>query len=159
MSDRLRYSLAALAAGLWIASFFLPAVETGQGWHIGWQIAVAGWAGPLAMQFGWYANLLIIPALGMLALGEPRGDFDSIAKLGLALFLLWANTLFWADIPLDNGRHEILARGAGYYAWMAAMLIAWLGLFVLGRLGRADERQRKSGGDGEDALEREGGAM
>jgi hypothetical protein len=142
MNVRVRYSITLAAAALWIASFFLPAVRTGQGWQMGYQIAAIGWAGPLAGQFGSYANLVVIPALGVLALGDPREDFGEISKLGLVLFLLWVNTLFWSELRYDARHWEILARGPGFYSWMVALLAAWLGLFILGR-----RRQNGSGRD------------
>lgn len=133
MSERLRYWLAGTAALLWFASFFLPAVRFGQDdWEPGWGVAVMGWAGPLQLQFGWYGNLVMIPALGRLAFGEPRLDSNAW-KLGLVLFLFWFNALFWTQVPADPGPAIIAARGSGYYAWMASLLIIWLGLFVLSR--------------------------
>ena len=103
---------------------------------MGYHIAAIGWAGPLIGQFGWYANLVMIPALGVLALGDPREDFDAISKLGLVLFLLWVNTLFWSELRYDARHYEIMARGPGFYSWMAALLATWLGLFIIGRRGR-----------------------
>jgi putative Mn2+ efflux pump MntP len=44
----------------------------------------------------------------------------------------------------SGGRQEINAYGSGFYAWMAAVLIAWLGLFILTR-SMARER-REAGG-------------
>jgi hypothetical protein len=77
-----RYTLAGLAAILWIASFFLPAVDVGGHWQWGWEIGVSGWAGPLSAQFGWYANVIMIPALGALALGEAPDDFKQMSTPG-----------------------------------------------------------------------------
>ena len=147
MSERARYALACAAAILWIASFFLPAVKTGHGWEMGYAVAAMGWAGPLIGQFGWYANLIMIPGLGVLALGNPASSFDEMSKLGVALFLFWVNTLFWTDLQFDSGRRPILAYGSGYYAWMAAVLIGWLGLYIVARRGRPaeDRAQLESG--------------
>jgi hypothetical protein len=131
MSERLRYWLAGTAALLWVVSFFLPTVRIYQGWQMGWEIAAAGWAGPVVGQFGWYANAIMIPALGMLALGESPSDLDKMSKLGTVLFLLWLNTLFWTDMSEAGGR--ILARGIGYYAWMGSLLITWVGLLIVSR--------------------------
>lgn len=158
MSERLRTWLAAIAAILWLASFFLPAVRTGQGWQMGWQIAVIGWCGPLAGQFGWYANAIMIPSLGMLALGESPSDFDKMSKLAAVMFLFWINTLFWTEIPLDSGRQVILARGAGYYAWMASLLIVWGGLLVLDRRWSCNRRVEDGDAGSDDAQDQDQGA-
>jgi hypothetical protein len=157
MSERIRYWLAATAAFLWLASFFLPAVRLGEDWELGWRVAEMGWAGPLVMQFGWYANLIMLPALGRLAFGKPGGDSDAW-KLGLILFLLWFNTLFWTEIPFDPGPLTIAARGAGYYAWMASLLVVWLGLFALSRHRLRDMLADEDAIEADEALDQEDGA-
>jgi hypothetical protein len=156
MSERLRYWLAGTAALLWFASFFLPAVRINQGWQMGWEIAAAGWAGPVVGQFGWYANVIMIPSLGMLALGESPSDLDKISKLGAVLFLLWLNTLFWTDMSEVGGR--ILARGVGYYAWMASLLIVWGGMFILNRSRLKDMGADEKAVEPDETLDQEDGA-
>lgn len=143
MNVRVRYLVTIAASALWIASFLLPVVRTRQEWLMGYHIAAFGWAGPLIGQFGWYANFVMIPAIGELALGGPRDDTGKISGMGLVLFLFWVNTLFWSELEFDSGRQEILARGSGYYSWMAALLVTWLGLFILGRYGRQNGSGRK----------------
>jgi hypothetical protein len=95
----------------------------------------------------------MIPSLGMLALAESRSDYDKMSKLGLVLFLMWFNTLFWTDISEVGGR--ILARGAGYYAWMASLLIVWVAMFILDRRYSRERASDETNIQPEDALERE----
>ena len=104
MNVRVRYSITLVAAALWIASFFLPAVRTRQEWLMGYHIAAFGWLGPLIGQFGWYANFVMMPALAVLALGDRRNDSRAFSWLGLVLFLMWVNTLFWTELEFDSGR-------------------------------------------------------
>jgi hypothetical protein len=151
--------LAVVAVLLWLASFFLPATWNGREWMIGYQIAAIGYYGPIIGQFGWYANLFIVPALGVLALGDPREDRAAISRLCLALSLLWFNTLFFTHLEFDSGRQNILAYGVGYYAWMAAVLIAWAGLLHLWWRGRPESWREDSGDAPEEGVERGGGAM
>lgn len=107
------------------------------------------------LQFGWYANVLMIPGLRMLAFGEPRGGVDAMFVHGLLLFLLWVDALFWFYVPGDPGPISVSARGAGYYAWMASVLIVCLGLLVLNRRGPAIDESAASIHGREGALERE----
>ena len=158
MKRPIRQGLAVIATLLWMNSFFLPAVGFGQDdWELGWGVAVMGWAGPLQLQFGWYGNLVMIPALGRLAFGEPRLDAHAW-KLGLGLSLLWVNALFWTQVPSDPGPAIIAVRGSGYYAWMASLLIVWLGLFVLSRHRLRDMLADEDAVEPDDALNQDDGA-
>jgi hypothetical protein len=158
MRRPIRQGLAFIATLLWMSSFFLPAVRFSlDDWELGSAVAVMGWAGPFQLQFGWYGNLVMIPALGRLAFGELRLDSDAW-KLGLVLFLLWVNALFWTQVPSDPGPAIIAARGSGYYAWMASLLIVWLGLFVLSRHRLKDMLADEDPVEPDEALDQDGAA-
>lgn len=126
----IRYALALAFAVLWLGSFALPAVESVRGWHRGWEIASAGWAGIIIAQFGWYANPIMIPALGYLALAEDRDRKNAIG-FGLVLLAFGINSFFWSAFYWDSGAEPILARSYGYYAWMVAVIGTGAGLLVV----------------------------
>jgi hypothetical protein len=81
----------------WIASLLLPTIDTqtssGMVTDTGWTIAVVGWLGPLIGQFGWFANLILIPALGLAA-----GQFGRAPRakpaVGVILLVLVLNSAF-----------------------------------------------------------------
>jgi hypothetical protein len=126
----IRYGLALIFATLWAASFILPAVKTSKGWYWGWEIALIGWLGPIIVQFGWYANIIMIPSLGYLALSEHK-DLKKAARRGTFLVAFGLNSLFWSAFYWDSGSEPIHARSYGYYLWIIAVLGTGTGLLLI----------------------------
>jgi hypothetical protein len=111
---------------IWIASLALPA-ETECGFshpNSGYLILLSGWLGPLAGQFGWYANLFMVWTIGRLLANKRPGIIPAIIGLGLAL-----SALAWKTTPTDTGYTTMCERHSGFYAWIAcAVLLAFVAL-------------------------------
>lgn len=130
----MRKAVAGLAIlACWAVSLLVPAVDTatssGANAPTGWDIAMIGWLGPLTGQFGWFANLLLIPAIG-LAAGQYGRAPRARLIIGSVMLILALNSALWVDIPLDSGRDEITSYRIGYWLWMAA--ISSCGLWLVG---------------------------
>ena len=94
-----------------------------------------GWLGPFALQFGWFANLALWPALFAIA------SYSGRARrwrpwLGGLLLLLFVNSLFFRAVASDAGWHPVVAYGAGYFAWMAAVAGSGTALILKSRAVR-----------------------
>ncbi len=123
--------LAALWLALWLGSLALPVAIMGR--HIddiyrGWSILMIGWMGAFVLQFGWFANLAFLLAVGMLAFSRKRTLWASV--LTFPLVAATVDALFWHEIDGDNGPAQIQSFGVGYYLWFAAMIgaaasLAW----------------------------------
>lgn len=126
---------------LWTLSLCLPVWRTvhDTGWMMGWLVLLMGWMGPLALQFGWFANLLLL-AYALLPASGLVGAF--IYTILLAITVISSTFFKW--LPVDSGDSHIVAWGAGYYVWMSVMVAtaaySLLRVFVLGDLIQLDER-------------------
>lgn len=93
--------------------------------------------GPLAGQFGWFANVLLpLALLIMLARRTPRALSLFVV---VALYLLAINAMFWKSWYWGEGwSGSTLYFGPGYYLWFGAILGAATTLLIRALL---DERQ------------------
>ncbi|RDV02546.1 hypothetical protein DXH95_11300 [Sphingorhabdus pulchriflava] len=116
-------TISLLALFLWSLSMFLPVVTfDNRGIPTmldGAHFLQNGWAGPIMLQFGWYANLLMIPAAYVSSRNsiKPRRLYFILAA---SLITLWGNTLFLSSIAGYTGTAPIVRWHAGYFLWMAA---------------------------------------
>lgn len=108
---------------LWALSMFLPVITFDNGGVAtvldGAHFLKHGWAGPIMLQFGWYANLLMLPAAYVASRNtiKPR-RLNFI--LAAALITLWGNTIFLSSIAGFTGTAPIIRWHTGYYLWMSA---------------------------------------
>ena len=113
---------AALALG-WAISLALPVAVTGSGpddvWP-GFAVLIIGPLGVLVMQFAWFANLLLVPALIFLIQKRPPRVLGIVFSVLLVLLAL--NALTWDRIHGDNAEAMSLHYGAGYYLWLGVVL-------------------------------------
>ena len=112
-----------VALSLWVLSMFLPVITFDNGgidtMLDGAHFLENGWAGPIMLQFGWYANLLMLPA----AYAASRNTIKPRTRhfiLAAALIALWGNTLFLSSIAGYTGDAPIVRWHAGYFSWMVA---------------------------------------
>ena len=112
-----------VALSLWVLSMFLPVITFDNGgidtMLDGAHFLENGWAGPIMLQFGWYANLLMLPA----AYAASRNTIKPRKRhfiLVAALIALWGNTLFLSSIAGYTGDAPIVRWHAGYFSWMVA---------------------------------------
>ena len=136
-------SALAILAG-WVASLLLPVADSQHFDYVdridGWSMLKIGWLGPLILQFGWLANLIIIPALGVAA-GQYGEAPRTRLALGIVLALLVINSLFWSQVPDDAGQHKIVAYHSGYWVWICSMAAAATWLIAEPILRRAQRRR------------------
>jgi hypothetical protein len=125
--------LAALA--LWCAALFAPISIGHPEWGGGWVFAAGGWLGPLALAFGWYANIpFAIDLIRCFVAGMRPGLLTSSFTAALAATaLLPYRTLApgWTPIKLPNGQHafwiwEYIPRGPSLWLWFSAIALVWL---------------------------------
>lgn len=121
---------AALAVG-WAISLALPVAVTGSGpndvWP-GFAVLIIGPLGVLVMQFAWFANLLLVPAIIFLVMKRPPRVLGIIFSALLVLLAL--DALTWDRIHGDNAEAMILHYGAGYYLWLGVVLGAATALML-----------------------------
>lgn len=109
----------------------LPVVDTQMSSGIdtvfGSDILQIGWMGILVYQFGWFANLVLVPGL-LLATGWPNQAPKVNIAIAIILLILCVNTALWTSIPADNGENQIIAHRLGYWLWMISVVAsaAWL---------------------------------
>lgn len=121
--------VAAIVGLLWLGSILVPAVEPqNDSAYPGYMILMLGWLGVFIFQFGWFANLLIPPALVLLLLERSSRLLPRLIGGGLLVFSL--NALFWHEMYYDNGSSPIEVYHPGYFMWFLANLIAALALFA-----------------------------
>ncbi|HZU15624.1 MAG TPA: hypothetical protein VFD01_03320 [Candidatus Dormibacteraeota bacterium] len=90
----------------------------------GWFLCLFGWLGILVLQFGWYANLFLPPALLLLGL---RLWVAALVVSGIGL-LLAGDTFLLAITPLPNGDdvgHRLYLNRPliGCDLWLASMAV------------------------------------
>jgi hypothetical protein len=136
---------------MWLLSMVLPVVTLNNGgvptMLDGVHILQNGWAGPIMLQFGWYANLLMLPAADVASRNavKPKRLHFIVAT---ALIALWGNTIFFSSIPGFTGEAAIVRWHAGYFLWMAATgtmgaLLMWRAMS--GRVAHYQLHQNNSG--------------
>ena len=113
-----------LIAILWVASLFLPVWRANGDVAKGYHILIIGWLGAWAAQFQWYANPLIVLVcvLAILEIGHPI----LLGALAFGLVVLFVATALKRQVMMSTGgnRSTIERRYAGYYCWMAAVLLS-----------------------------------
>jgi len=80
-------SLGTVAAGLWIASLFLPAVsacETGNGMEYGWESLVLGWINITSGNLVWLANIPLLIGIAHCLRGRSPSFIMSMIMLAFA---------------------------------------------------------------------------
>jgi hypothetical protein len=126
-----RKNIGIIALLIWIASLALP-VETDCGDpHAaqGYVVFSFGWLGPFDLQFGWFANPLMLWVIVRLLFNRRPGIIPAFGGLGLALSALAWKTTPRGDAP---GVDTICARHSGFYLWIAcAVLLAVVTLIEL----------------------------
>ena len=127
MKTRLRTSLAAATAGLWLLSLFLPALgNEGEKSVTGINILIIGWLGISAGQFAWLGNLFLLVGVCLLTHSRPAVTWMNFVMAGLVLSVISA--AFFTQMPGTN--HAVVTRGPGYYIWSASLLILAISLLA-----------------------------
>ena len=139
----LRRAIVAVLIGLFWLSLSQDAVLVCAGTPMrGSQIAQVGWMGPIALQFGWYANIGLawtIPQL--LSRRRISGWSAGVAILSLVVAL---TALGWQNIPSDvaYNSHTVCGFTTGFYLWIACLA---LGAVATTTLAVADKRDTQLG--------------
>ncbi|WP_445360331.1 hypothetical protein ACJJIL_17400 [Microbulbifer sp. EKSA005] len=114
--DNTYLQLTYLSIFLWVLSLLFTALTTYYGNHnlTGLDILYTGWAGPLVLNFAWYANLTFGISVTILLSGKaaPILSFTSV--------LLASNTFFFDKIP--SSTTAIYGYGLGFFFWGTAIL-------------------------------------
>ena len=136
--ERWRWAVIALSLLLFLTACATPALEmrvepSAERFDLwpGWFLCLFGWLGILVLQFGWYANLFLPPALLFLGL---RLWVAALVVSGLGL-LLAGDTFLLAIMPLPNGddvdQHLYLNRPLiGCDLWVASMAVVAIAAVV-----------------------------
>jgi hypothetical protein len=114
---------------LWVASLALPVatfVNGAYGYCPGFLVAgvglIFGWA---ALQFGAFANLILLVLCGLLFF---KRRASMIAACIMEILALTSFT--WNDFPSDAGSNPIAHFDSGFYVWQVAILL--LTIYALG---------------------------
>ena len=116
------------AAGLFLASLWLPVIHTEGKSTAGLFLLALGWFGVLQLHFAWFANPVFI--FGWLALCFRRYHWSVLC--GLAALPLGAQTFFlkrWYNDAIEG--IPVTGLGAGYYCWLGSFLILFAASAVL----------------------------
>lgn len=129
----LAFAAGLAAATLFALSLLLPVAvaQQTQGLNTisGLELLFIGALGPLAGQFGWYATPCLIVAIILLLRRRPlAGRLPAV--LAVAMLLLLIDALSWNDYPNDGGSGPIVHYGAGYFAWVTAVVTGIAGLAI-----------------------------
>ena len=115
--------LMALCAPYRACGFDAPGAQL----HGYWLLAI-GWIGPLAANFGWYANVLLLMGVARLAMGRLPGNWTALAGLGLAASALLPAWIF--DFDTDGRFHANFIRGQAVLWWLASFVILAIGWVI-----------------------------
>lgn len=116
-------------ASLCLDCFFI-AGSNPRAWSLGIGLLLMGWAGIFGGVFAWLANPLLLLTWVALAIRPVRwvAFVTGLMASSFALsFLLHERIL--ADE--GGGTSLITGYGPGYYCWVGAMVVAWLGSVVI----------------------------
>ena len=110
---------------LWLGSLAAPAITMcpSISWP-GWHLLFLGWLGPLILQFGWFANPVMLWAIRRLLFLEPAGIMLSLLGLFLAL-----SSFSWKGISGDSPAF-ICQHDYGFFAWIACAVLLSVASFV-----------------------------
>ncbi|MBU8897773.1 hypothetical protein KRR26_19335 [Corallococcus sp. M34] len=88
-------------------------------------LLLCGWLGAVEMQWGWFANPLLLLTLILLLMGRYRGAF----WVGVVAVLVGLSTLSWYQhsIPADEGgspdrQLELLYPTLGFFFWLGSLV-------------------------------------
>ncbi|WP_412539139.1 hypothetical protein R8Z50_25240 [Longispora sp. K20-0274] len=145
-------------AGGWLALHLAASATPALSFHAddaysGAELMIAGAFAVFEGQLGWYANLVVPAAVGLLIARRYRAAAVCAAvALLIALDTLW---LFRHPVPLDEGGSPYLlhALGIGFYLWVGGMvllLVASVAAHVStrGAVGPVRQRPAPPGGVG-----------
>ena len=105
-----------------VSCFFYPAFNPDSNVPVeSMKLFLLGWIGPLHGHFSWYANLFYIISL---LIFEKTNIAISFSALALLLSLSFLST---EDMFNGSGVTTIEGYGAGYYLWISAILILFIG--------------------------------
>jgi hypothetical protein len=122
---------------LWLLSLALPAVGgAAEPPAPGYEVLAVGIFGVLNLQFGWFANPLLLLALPVAM--RPRPSQPLMLGLGLGIAVLALQAAGWNEMVTDTGRHGVTI-GPGFYVWLAAMFASAGWLFARALSPRGDE--------------------
>lgn len=127
-NSRLRWLAASVA--LYLASLALPAFhfDSTRQPLAGYAVLGWGWLGPLAMNFAWFAN----PVLWASWWGLGRGNVRRAFPLSVISLLVSLQSPFAKEWWFNEGSGTAIERlGAGFYLWLAAILVALVGSYRL----------------------------
>jgi hypothetical protein len=127
-------ALSVIAAVLFLVSLALP-VATAQQTHglttiMGDELLFIGPFGALNGQFGWFATPCLLFAIYAATIRRRPLGGRRAAILILVMGAALVDALFWRDYPNDGGPGPIVSYGAGYYAWVAAVVLGAGGLMM-----------------------------
>jgi hypothetical protein len=107
----------AVAPALWLASLTQTVTRScaadGE-IYSGYTVLLLGGLGPLEMQFGWFANPLMLWTAGCLLFGRRAGLITASLSLVLAL-----SSFTWTKQAYDNGYVDLCGHGLGFHLWIA----------------------------------------
>jgi hypothetical protein len=123
-SLRARRIAAALVLAGWLVSFALPAAYLDGFALMGYALLFFGPLGVGELQFGWFANPLLLFSLVLLTRPHPnrrlRATCATLLLLTGASALTWRT---WPDIDVNVDRTlPLTAYGPGYPLWLALVL-------------------------------------
>ncbi len=104
----------------------------------GWELLLLGWIGPVASQFGWYANVIFLIALPTFVFKRRSGGWS--VAVGLLATGLALSSLGLEVLPNDAGGTSICGFGTGFYLWLGAIAGLALATIVKWGIGLAGSR-------------------
>jgi hypothetical protein len=120
----LRAAVFSYVAALTAPGYYVATEHIDSSFHpvYGYSILLFGWAGILAGQFAWYANILFFPIAGAIRSQKFRtGAVCSFAAFALGLQTLALHSYLY---DFELGRREIVAGpGMGFYLWELSFLL------------------------------------
>jgi hypothetical protein len=131
---------AGLIALLWLVSLCFPVWEKTVP---GVWLLLTGWIGAWALDFGWFANVVLVFAAGLLT--EARRRPWALVAVGILLSWSFCAELMRTSLPAFAADHEgtVGAWRAGFYLWISAVGIGAVAALVSGRLALR-EREGKA---------------
>ena len=91
-------------------------------WGRGWYLLLIGWAGPMGLEFSWFANPLLLTTWA-LCIGEKK----TAALLLSVLTLVPMISFYFTDqilVDEGGGRAKITGYGSGYWLWLSSAVLA-----------------------------------
>ena len=133
---------------LFLASLTQPAYylagDNPESWSASWGLLLIGWMGVFYGVFAWVANPLLLLSWFLCLRGELRAAWiASTAAALLALSFLLHSTIVADEVPTYKA---VTGYGAGYWLWLASMLIMAAGALRLHLASRSGlERSQDPG--------------